>query len=84
MWSVVRVPDVAFCSPCAHCHRFTLVAAAIIPHSRCTSLTPQHFPYGDYGMLTIDSEGFSHAVWGEGLGWVLGGNCYYARQMSHT
>jgi len=38
------------------------------------------FPYGDYGSLTVDENGLSKIVWGEGLGWYAGGSVYYAAQ----
>jgi len=42
------------------------------------------FPYGDYGSLKIDSDGNSHVVWGEGLGWNTGGTIMYSTQATYN
>ena len=42
------------------------------------------FPYGDYASLTVDDNGLSKIVWGEGLGWYAGGSVYYASQKEST
>jgi len=42
------------------------------------------FPYGDYAMLLVDSQGVSHAIWGEGEGWYEGGGSFYTHSMSAT
>ena len=55
-----------------------------ISSQKFSCLTAKHFPYGDYGKLAIDSEGFSVVAWGEGPGWLSGGNVYFARQLSHS
>jgi hypothetical protein len=38
------------------------------------------FPYGDYGTMVVDSSGYTHIVWGEGLGHYAGGTVMYATQ----
>lgn len=42
------------------------------------------FPYGDYGTMTVDSLGYTHVVWGEGLGWYAGGTVMYTTQAPDT
>jgi len=37
------------------------------------------FPFGDYFGLAIDSEGTTHAVWGEGRDYKSPGSIWYAR-----
>ena len=37
------------------------------------------FPFGDYFGLAIDSEGVTHAVWGEGRDYKSPGSIWYAR-----
>jgi hypothetical protein len=37
------------------------------------------FPFGDYFSLAIDSEGYTHAVWGEGRNYKSPGSIWYAR-----
>ncbi len=37
------------------------------------------FPFGDYFSLAIDSEGATHAVWGEGRNYKSPGSIWYAR-----
>jgi BNR repeat-like domain len=37
------------------------------------------FPYGDYGMLAIDSDGNTQATWGESRSYVGPGGSWYAR-----
>ena len=37
------------------------------------------YPYGDYWELTIDGQGRTHAVWGEGLNYDSPGSIWYAR-----
>jgi hypothetical protein len=37
------------------------------------------FPFGDYFGLAIDSEGTTHAVWGEGRNYKSPGSIWYAR-----
>ncbi|MBP7775773.1 MAG: exo-alpha-sialidase [Acidobacteria bacterium] len=38
------------------------------------------YPYGDYWELTVDGQGKTHAVWGEGLNYDSPGSIWYARQ----
>ena len=38
------------------------------------------YPYGDYWELTIDGEGRTHGVWGEGLNYDSPGSIWYARE----
>lgn len=38
------------------------------------------FPYGDYGTMVVDGKGYTHLVWGEGLGHYLGGTVMYSTQ----
>ena len=37
------------------------------------------FPFGDYFSLTIDGEGVTHAVWGEGRNYKSPGSIWYAQ-----
>ncbi len=37
------------------------------------------FPFGDYFGLTIDSDGFTHSVWGEGHNYKSPGSIWYTR-----
>jgi hypothetical protein len=37
------------------------------------------FPFGDYFEMTIDENGATHAVWGEGLNYDSPGSIWYAR-----
>ena len=37
------------------------------------------FPFGDYFGLAIDSEGTTHAVWGEGRNYKSPGSIWYTR-----
>ena len=37
------------------------------------------FPFGDYFGLAIDSEGVTHAVWGEGNDYKSPGSIWYTR-----
>jgi hypothetical protein len=37
------------------------------------------FPFGDYFSLAIDSEGMTHAVWGEGRNYKSPGSIWYTR-----
>jgi hypothetical protein len=37
------------------------------------------FPFGDYFEMTIDENGTTHAVWGEGLNYDSPGSIWYAR-----
>ncbi|MGC1451062.1 MAG: sialidase family protein [Candidatus Sulfotelmatobacter sp.] len=37
------------------------------------------FPFGDYFSLTIDNDGTTHAVWGEGRDYKSPGSIWYAR-----
>jgi hypothetical protein len=37
------------------------------------------FPFGDYFGLAIDSNGATHAVWGEGRNYNSPGSIWYAR-----
>ena len=37
------------------------------------------FPFGDYFGLAIDSDGTTHAVWGEGFDYKSPGSIWYAR-----
>jgi len=37
------------------------------------------FPFGDYFSLTIDNEGATHAVWGEGRNYKSPGSIWYTR-----
>ena len=37
------------------------------------------FPFGDYFGLAIDSEGATHAVWGEGRDYKSPGSIWYTR-----
>jgi hypothetical protein len=40
------------------------------------------FPYGDYGGLAIDSEGNTHATWGEGPSYTCCGGSWYTGESS--
>jgi hypothetical protein len=37
------------------------------------------FPFGDFFSLAIDSEGATHAVWGEGQNYKAPGSIWYTR-----
>jgi hypothetical protein len=37
------------------------------------------FPFGDYFSLAIDSDGATHAVWGEGRNYKSPGSIWYTR-----
>jgi hypothetical protein len=37
------------------------------------------FPFGDYFSLAIDSDGATHAVWGEGRNYKAPGSIWYTR-----
>jgi hypothetical protein len=39
------------------------------------------FPYGDYGMLAIDSDGNTHATWGEGPSYEGPGGSWHGRAL---
>jgi|SRR5579862_1530436 len=38
-----------------------------------------NFPFGDYFGITIDADGYTQAVWGEGLNFRTPGSIWYAR-----
>jgi hypothetical protein len=37
------------------------------------------FPFGDYFEMEVDSQGVTHAVWGEGYDWVGPGSIWYSQ-----